>query len=82
MFSHVPGSSVSVCVAAVWEDRHHHEGPPLVPLSHLLLLRVAPHGMEYPFGWFRAAALVMSPPHVLPIPSLMAICGGHVWRES
>ena len=45
--------------------------PPL-PLPHLLLLGVTPHGMEYPFGGFRSAALGMSPPHLLPTPSLLA----------
>ena len=39
------------------------------------MLSVTPYGMEYPFGWFRSAALVMFPPHLLPTPSLLALGG-------
>jgi len=50
-------------VAGVREEdqRLPNESPPLPSSScfQLLLLSVTPHGMEYPFDWFRSAALVM-----------------------
>jgi len=51
-----------------------NESPPLPSSScfHLLLLSVTSHGMEYPFDWFRPAALVMflSSPFAHPLRGL------------
>jgi len=50
-------------IASVWEEERcfHNKSPPLPSSSgfHRLLLSVTSHGMEYPFDWFRSAALVM-----------------------
>lgn len=46
--------------------------------THLLLLSVTLHGMEYPPGWFRPAALPMSLPPLLPSPCWL----WRGWRES
>ena len=41
---------------------------PFPTATPCLLLSVAPGAMECPFGWFRSAALSMSPPHHRPPP--------------
>jgi len=38
------------------------------------------YGMEYPFGQFGSAALAMSPPKILPTPSLL-VEGGMLGRQ-
>ena len=70
-----PWSKASTHVAVDREDRHfHNEGPPLPSSSflHLLLPSVTSYGMEYHFGCFRSASLVMFLPHLLPTPSLLS----------
>lgn len=48
---HIPGSKASTDVAVAWEDRcFHNQIPLLLAISHILLLSVTPHSMEYPFG--------------------------------
>lgn len=47
--------------------------PTLLPLSHLLLLSVIPHGMEFPFDWFKPLVLVMSAPYLLSTPRLLVL---------
>uniref|UniRef100_A0A8B9ECY3 Uncharacterized protein n=1 Tax=Anser cygnoides TaxID=8845 RepID=A0A8B9ECY3_ANSCY len=62
----------SVFLSGVREEdrRFHNESPPLPSSSFfpLLLLSVTSHGMEYPFGWFRSAALVMFVSHFFAHP--------------
>lgn len=36
----------------------------LLSLPQILLLSVTSYSTEYPYGWFRSAALAMSPPHL------------------
>jgi len=38
-------------------------------------------GMEYPFGQLASAALAMSPPKILPFPSLLVREGGMLERQ-
>ena len=38
------------------------------------------YGMEYPFGQFGSAVLAVSPPKILPTPSLLV--RGECWRDS
>ena len=70
MFGHVLGSRASKRVVVVQEEQPPPPGEP-----PFLLLSVTSGVMEYPFGWFRSAALVMPPPHHLPTPSLLALGG-------
>jgi len=46
-------------------------------LPQLLLLRMTPYSVEYPFGHFKSAALLMSPLHHLPTLSVLDL-GGRV----
>ena len=66
-----PWRRASTHVAVDREDRRiHNESLPLLTSSlfTLLLLSVTSYGMEYPFGWFRSAALGMFLSHFFTHP--------------
>jgi len=71
MFGHVLGSRASKHVVVVQEEQ-----PPPLREPSFLLLSVTSGIMEYPFDWFRSAALVMFLSHFLLTPSLLALGGG------
>ena len=78
MFGHFPGSRVSVRVVVAPEDkRKTNECPPLPPPPPRFYTEQTSYGMEYPFGQFGSAVLAMSPPKILPTPSLLG-GGGNV----
>lgn len=78
-FRHLLGSGASVHVVAWADRRFHNENPPppllLVSLQLLSLNRLS-YNKEYPFSWFRSAALAMPPPQLLPPPAF-----GRGWRQ-
>ncbi|KAK4806753.1 hypothetical protein QYF61_005549 [Mycteria americana] len=72
MSSHFLGSRASIAIAVPPDDkRRNNECPP--PSSFLLafIAEQTSFGMEYPFGQFGSAVLAMSPPKLLPTPSLL-----------
>lgn len=76
MLGPILGNRASVRIVVVWEDRRlHAETPSTQPilLPHLLLQTVTLHAVQYPLGGFSSAALVLSPPHLLPTPCLLAL---------
>ena len=50
--------------------------PFLLPLPQFLLLSVMLYGMEYSFGQFGSSVVPVSPPSLLPTPSLFMDGGG------
>ena len=52
---------------------------PKIPFLSVLLLIMILYGMEYPFGHFALAVLVVSPPNFLRTPNLLA--GGELEKE-
>lgn len=71
MFSHVPGSRASVCIAITSEDLNKE--CPLV-FSFLLdfIVEQTSNGMKYPFGQLGTAVLTISPLNLLPMHSQLA----------
>ena len=68
-------------VAVDQEDRHFHNERTIPSSSffHLLWLSMTSYGMEYPFGWFRSAALGMFlSPIFFFTPPQPAVSGGGV----
>ena len=80
MFGHFPGSRVSVRVVVAPEDKRHNNECPSSSCLLAFIAEQTSYGMEYPFGQFGSAVLAMSPPKILPTPSLLV--GGQCWRDS
>jgi len=68
MFSHVLQNRASTSIAIVQDIDFHYKSPSSLPRFYCQM-----YFMEYAFGRFRSAALAMSPPHLLPTPSLLAL---------
>lgn len=75
MAVHVLVIQASIHVVVVQDNGCFHNESPclLLFISQLLLLTVISYGMQHPFGQFRSATLEMSPPHLLPTPSVLAL---------
>ena len=54
--------------------------PPTPPFLLAFIAEQMLYGMEYPFGQFGSAVLDVSPPKILPSPSLLV--RGECWRDS
>ena len=70
----LPGQQVlSTHSSCLGRQMFNFECPvPPPPFSLLLLLSVTSYGMGYPFGLLGSAVLSLSPPSLLPIPTLLA----------
>ena len=73
VFSHLQESRAPSRVTVTWEDKHHHSERPPIPSSSpsFLLLSMTSYGMGYPFGQLGSAVPAVSPPNLLPTPSLL-----------
>lgn len=75
MISQILGSRTSICVAVFQGTDVFIKRAPSSPSSFPSC--VTPYSVEYPFGHFKSAALLMSPLHHLPTLSVLDL-GGRV----